>query len=160
MVVRIKTEAGIVENEKNENSCEFDSDSLIVRADLTIKGGVKSVGPAVAQIMSIVNQMNCAEGKESEIELAVREALANAIVHGCKKDPEKSVQVSVGCDESRGMIIVVRDPGGGFDPAQIPSPIVGEQLYAEHGRGIFLINQLMDEVRYRNQGTELWMRKS
>jgi serine/threonine-protein kinase RsbW len=160
MVVGIKTEVGIVENEKSENSCEFNSDSLIVRADLTIKGGVKSVGPAVAQIMVIVNQMNCAEGKESEIELAVREALANAIVHGCKKDPEKSVQISVGCDESRGMIIVVRDPGGGFDPAQIPSPIVGEQLYAEHGRGIFLINQLMDEVRYRNKGTELWMRKS
>ena len=148
-----------MENESNQK-CEFDSDSLIVRADLTIKGGVRSVGPAVDQIMEIVKQMNCAAGKESEIELAVREALANAIVHGCKKDPDKSVQVSVSCDESKGMIIVVRDPGGGFDPEQIPSPIVGEQLYSEHGRGIFLINQLMDEVRYRNQGTELWMRKA
>jgi serine/threonine-protein kinase RsbW len=157
----IKTEAGSMENESNEKKekCEFNADSLIVRADLTITGGVKSVGPAVEQIMRIVSQMNCAAGKEYEIELAVREALANAIVHGCKKDPEKSVQISVGCDESRGMIIVVRDPGGGFDPSQIPSPIVGEQLYSEHGRGIFLINQLMDEVRYRNQGTELWMRK-
>ena len=148
-----------MENEANEK-WEFDSDSLIVRADLTIRGGVKFVGPAVEQVMGIVGQMNCGEGKETEIELAVNEALANAIVHGCENDPTKSVQVSVFCDESKGMIIVVRDPGGGFDPAQIPSPVVGEQLYSEHGRGIFLINQLMDEVRYRNEGTEIWMRKA
>ena len=148
-----------MENETNEK-WEFNSDSLIVRADLTIRGRVKSVGPAVQQIMGIVSQMKCGEGKETEIELAVNEALANAIVHGCKKDPTKSVQVSVSCDDSKGMIIVVRDPGGGFDPAQIPSPVVGERLYSEHGRGIFLINQLMDEVRYRNQGTEIWMRKA
>ncbi len=146
-------------NEANE-TWEFDCDSLIVRADLTIRGGVKFIAPAVEQVMGIVSQMNCGAGKEPEIQLAVNEALANAIVHGCKKDPTKSVQVSVGCDESKGMIIVVRDPGGGFDPAQIPSPVVGERLYSEHGRGIFLINQLMDEVRYRNQGTEIWMRKA
>ena len=48
-----------MEGEANE-SCEFDADSLIVRADLTITGGVKSVGPAVDQIMGIVGQMGCA----------------------------------------------------------------------------------------------------
>lgn len=70
----------------------------------------------------------------------LQEALANAVIHGCKEDPDKNVQVSVGCDESRGMIIVVRDPGGGFEPEEIPSPIMGEHLFSSHGRGIYLIS--------------------
>ena len=56
------------------------------------------------------------------------------------------------------MVIVVRDPGGGFDPGKIPSPIKGENVYSDHGRGIFLINRLMDDVEYRGGGTEIWMR--
>jgi serine/threonine-protein kinase RsbW len=56
------------------------------------------------------------------------------------------------------MLIVVRDPGQGFDPAQIPSPITGQQLFSSHGRGIYLINQLMDEVRFERGGTEIHMR--
>ena len=57
------------------------------------------------------------------------------------------------------MIIVVRDPGTGFDPAEIPSPLQGRRLYAESGRGIYLINELMDEVRFEEGGTEIWMVK-
>ena len=37
--------------------------------------------------------------------------------------------------------------------------MIGEQIYEDHGRGIFLINRLMDEVRFRAKGTEIWMRK-
>jgi serine/threonine-protein kinase RsbW len=146
-------------SDRSTSSCEFDQDALIVRADLTIAGDVKAISPAVKQILEIVGQMGCAAGKEFEIETAIREALANAIVHGCKKDRSKTVQISVGCDDDRGMIIVVRDPGAGFDPAQLPNPIAGERLYEEHGRGIYLINQLMDEVRFRSGGAEIWMRK-
>ena len=65
--------------------------------------------------------MQCATGKEYEIETAVREALANAIRHGCAGDPDKKVQVCVACDEERGMLIVVRDPGPGFDPRACPA---------------------------------------
>ena len=53
---------------------------------------------------------------------------------------------------------VVRDPGPGFDPASIPSPIMGENIYATHGRGIFLINQLVDEVQFERNGAEIHMR--
>ena len=84
--------------------------------------------------------------------------MTNAIVHGCQKDSKKSVQCCVACDEKQGILIVVRDPGPGFDPASIPSPIVGENLYATHGRGIFLINQIADEVRFERGGTEIHMR--
>ena len=103
--------------------------------------------------------MGCAKGKELEIETAMREALANAVTHGCREDPDKQVEFVVACDDNRGMLIVVRDPGKGFDPAEIPSPIVGKCLFEEHGRGIYLINQLMDEVRFEQGGTEIYMRK-
>jgi serine/threonine-protein kinase RsbW len=57
------------------------------------------------------------------------------------------------------MLIVVRDPGKGFDPGKIPSPIVGENVFANQGRGIYLINQLMDEVKFLKNGTEIHMIK-
>ena len=41
----------------------------------------------------------------------------------------------------------------------MPSPVVGENLYADGGRGIFLINQLMDSVEFGRGGTEITMRK-
>ena len=62
-------------------------------------------------------------------------------------------------DEPRGILIVVRDPGTGFAPEAIPRCTVGENLYSNHGRGIFLINQLMDEVEFRKNGTEIHMVK-
>jgi len=127
--------------------------------EITISARVRDISPAVDRIMKVVAQMECSQGKEFEIRTGLQEALANAVVHGCGEDPDKKVQVCVGCDEARGMIIVVRDPGEGFDPQELPSPLVGQHLYSEHGRGIYLINQLMDEVRFERGGTEIWMRK-
>jgi serine/threonine-protein kinase RsbW len=91
--------------------------------------------------------------------LALQEALANAIVRGCGNDPSKNVEFCVACDESRGLSIVVRDPGPGFGPASIPNPTMGENVFSEHGRGIFLVNQLMDEAHFERGGTEIHMRK-
>jgi serine/threonine-protein kinase RsbW len=140
--------------------CEFETEKLIMRIDITIPGDVKAIDPVVERIMEAVREMRCAEGTEPHIELVLHEALANAVVHGCQEDPGKKVQISVGCDEDRGMIIVVRDPGGGFQPKELPSPVGGERLFSTHGRGIYLINQLMDEVHFQRGGTEIWMRKS
>ena len=65
----------------------------------------------------------------------------------------------VGIDQSRGMLIIVRNPGEGFDPTSIANPTMGQNIYSTQGRGIFLINQLMDEVRFEKGGTEIYMRK-
>jgi serine/threonine-protein kinase RsbW len=141
-------------------SCEFNSKDLLLRLDVVIAAEVSAIGPVVERVMEIAREMHCSEGKEFEVEMALREALANAIVHGAKHNPEKHVQLCVGCDETRGMLIVVRDPGAGFEPQSVPSPVVGQNVYSEHGRGIFLINQLMDEVRFERGGTEIHMKKS
>src|SRR5271165_835896 len=126
---------------------------------VTLAADRKSVDPVVAQIMESVRQMKNVDGKEDAIELALQEALANAVVHGAKEDPSKIVECLVACDEQRGILIIVRDPGPGFDPQAIPSCTMGENLYSNHGRGIFLINQLMDEVQFHKNGTEIRMVK-
>jgi len=138
---------------------DFDPDRLVTRLDLTLAGTPREIGAVVERVMDLVRSIGCAAGKEFEVETALREALANAVLHGCQADPEKQVEVIVGCDDAKRMLIVVRDPGRGFDPATIPSPIVGENVYSSHGRGIFLINQLMDEVRFMRGGTEIHMVK-
>ena len=98
-------------------------------------------------------------GHEFEIQLALEEALANAIRHGCQGDPTKSVQCCVTYQDGGEVLIVVRDPGPGFDVTRVPNPLEGTNLLESHGRGIFLINQLMDEVRFADGGRELQMRK-
>jgi len=139
--------------------CEFVAQDLVLRLDMTMRGDVSEVGPAVERIMGVISEMSCAPGSHFEIELAVTEALANAVEHGCQHDRGKTIEVCVECDRKRGVLIIVRDPGDGFDPTALPSPLHGERVYSEGGRGVFLINQLMDEVRYEKGGTEIWMRK-
>jgi serine/threonine-protein kinase RsbW len=139
--------------------CDFIPEDLHTRVRTRVAGRLDALSPAVEQVMAEVRAMECSAGKEFEIETALREALSNAIRHGCGNDPTKTVEVCVACDESRGMIIVVRDPGPGFDPAALPSPTHGLNLYRHHGRGIYLINQLMDEVSFDRGGTEIRMLK-
>jgi serine/threonine-protein kinase RsbW len=91
------------------------------------------------------------------IELALREALANGIRHGCNGDPSKHVECSVTC-ESEDLTIVVRDQGEGFDLSAVPDPIDEANLMRTSGRGVFLIRQLMDEVAYENGGSAVRMR--
>jgi serine/threonine-protein kinase RsbW len=137
----------------------FDPEKLSLRVRVTLAADRKSVDPVVAQVMRVVRDTKCIDGKEDAIELALQEALANAVIHGAKEDPSKVVECVVACDEQRGVLIIVRDPGPGFDPKTIPSCTMGENLYSNHGRGIFLINQLMDEVEFHKNGTEIHMVK-
>jgi len=139
--------------------CDFHPEDLHTRLRVRVPGRLDAITPAVDRLMVEVHAMECSKGKEFEIETALREALANAIRHGCANDGTKSVEVCVACEDSTGMLIVVRDPGPGFDPGAIPSPTVGQNVYRHHGRGIYLINQLMDEVSFEKGGTEIRMRK-
>jgi anti-sigma regulatory factor (Ser/Thr protein kinase) len=95
---------------------DFDPDKLKLQVRIKLAADRKSIDPVVLQVMETIRQVNCVDGKEDAIELALHEALANAVVHGAKEDPSKVVECLVACDEERGIIIIVRDPGTGFDP--------------------------------------------
>jgi serine/threonine-protein kinase RsbW len=143
----------------SDSNSSFESDKLILKLSIQMSADHNAVDSVVQSIMEVVAEMECAGEKETAIELALTEALANAVVHGAKADPSKIIECDVACDENHRMLIVVRDPGEGFDPSSIPNPVMGENLYSNHGRGIYLINQLMDEVKYLKNGTEIQMIK-
>jgi serine/threonine-protein kinase RsbW len=137
----------------------FNESGLVVRVVHKMAADVSLISPVVEEVIRVAKELGCAEGHEFEIDLALREALANAIRHGGANDPSKEIECCIACDRDRGMLIVVRDPGPGFDPATLPSPVLGENVFSTHGRGIYLINQLMDEVRFEKGGTEIHMVK-
>lgn len=130
------------------------------KLDVTISADLNAISGVVDGVMQIAREMKCTQGNEFQIELALREALANAIVHGCKNDASKKVECCVACTESSDVVILVRDPGEGFIPSALPNPLAAENLHSTHGRGIYLINQLMDEVSFERNGAEIRMRKA
>lgn len=140
-------------------SCDREAGKIDLKLSVTLAGDRDAVDPVVRSVMNVVRELKCAPGHEDDIELALTEALANAVVHGAKSDPSKIIECDVACDEQRGILIIVRDPGPGFDPAKIPDPCHGDNIYENHGRGIYLINQLMDEVQFHKNGTEIHMLK-
>ena len=137
----------------------FDPAKLELKLSVTLSADRNAVDQVVRSVMNVVRDNRCSPGREDDVELALAEALANAVVHGAKGDPSKTVECDVACNQEGAILIVVRDPGPGFDPSQIADPCAGENIYSHHGRGIFLINQLMDEVRFHKNGTEIHMIK-
>jgi serine/threonine-protein kinase RsbW len=69
------------------------------------------------------------------------------------------LQCCVTIDDGGEVVIVVRDPGKGFDPSGVPDPLAPENVLKPSGRGVYLINQLMDEVSFTDGGREVQMRK-
>jgi len=138
---------------------DFDPDKLDLILRVTLSADRNAVDPVVQEVMAVVREMKVVDGKEDAVELSLQEALANAVIHGAKEDPTKTVECLVSRDEERGILIIVRDPGKGFTPEAIPGCTLGENVYSNHGRGIFLINQLMDKVEFRKNGTEIHMIK-
>jgi serine/threonine-protein kinase RsbW len=85
--------------------------------------------------------------------------LVNAIVHGNHEDPAKQVCVRCRCGTDE-VSIVVKDEGKGFDPDEVPNPTAPENIQSTHGRGIYLMKNLMDEVRFEQGGAVVYLRKS
>jgi len=93
--------------------------------------------------------------------IAIREAVANAIKHGNRLDPEKQVQVELAIADDEAIIRVV-DEGEGFDVQAVDDPLAPENLLKPNGRGIFYMKNFMDEIEYSTQpqgGTVVTLRK-
>jgi len=109
--------------------------------------------------MLLFRKCGCVSESESEVEIALREALANAIIHGNHENPGKHVHVRCRCETSE-ISIAVKDEGRGFDVDKIADPTAPENNGSIHGRGIYLMKALMDEVRFEDGGVAVHMRKS
>jgi len=95
------------------------------------------------------------------VDVAVREAVANAIKHGNAQDPAKQVHVDL-FTEGDDLVVRVEDEGTGFDPAQLQDPLAPENLLRPNGRGIFYMKSFMDDIQYGLRpggGTVVTLRK-
>lgn len=127
--------------------------------NIVIPADPEAMGKVTAGLKEILTGKHWPEEEVMEVDLAVQEALANAIRHGCKNDKTKLVQCCVTFDATGELVIVVRDPGPGFDMAAVPNPLEGDNVFRGSGRGVFLINQLMDTAEFTEGGRKVLMRK-
>ena len=90
--------------------------------------------------------------------LALEEAIVNAIKHGNRMDPSKSVRVSCEADSSRA-VVIIEDEGSGFAPTDVPDPTAEENLEKPGGRGIMLMKAFMTHVEYNQKGNRVRLEK-
>ncbi len=128
------------------------------KLDIAFPAQVDRIAGVVEKVVALARQLHGETDKEQELALALTEALANAIKHGSKNDPSLKVQCQV-LTLGSAMTIIVRDSGPGFDPASVANPMESAGLTADHGRGLFMIRQLVDEVRFERNGAEIRMTK-
>mgnify|MGYP001284741383 FL=1 len=83
--------------------------------------------------------------------IAMTEGVNNAIVHGNKLDPDKSVTVVCAVDD-KNLVFRISDEGPGFDFDNLPDPTAPENIEKPHGRGVFLMRHLADECVFEDDG--------
>ena len=110
------------------------------------------ISPLVDWLMGLIAGSRCVGGKEDFVERALRETLSNAMLHGNRADARKLVHVRCCRESGKGVSIVVRDQGQGFDPNRVPDPLAFNNLNSEHGRGLHLMKLAMDEVSFERSG--------
>ncbi len=116
-------------------------------------------GHAVIEQLTQALQSHGWDGRDLfHIHMAVEEAVVNAIEHGNKRHPEKSVHIDFRVSEDL-VEMEITDQGEGFDPSTLPDPTDDELLEVPRGRGVHLIRQLMSDIQYNEKGNSLLMRK-
>ena len=130
-----------------------------IQMDLALPSEVAAISPFVDKLMFLIKKCRCAPGNETDIEIALREALENAVIHGNHQDPRKHVFVSWRCQAGVEVSIMVRDEGQGFDSNALPDPTAPGAIESSHGRGIYLMKALMDDVHFEDGGAIVHMRK-
>ena len=131
----------------------------LLEIDAWIPSEISAISPLVERLMRLIEGSHCITGEEPAVELALREALNNAVVHGNGLDARKLVHVRCRCKVGEGISLIVSDQGQGFDPRAIPDPLTVENLEADHGRGIHIMKLLMDEVSFEQRGIDVHMFK-
>jgi serine/threonine-protein kinase RsbW len=130
-----------------------------IALERSLPSEVTAISPFVDKIMVLLRKCGCVPKGVSDVEIALREALANAIIHGNHEDPRKHVHVTCRCQPDE-VSIAVKDEGQGFDINEVPDPTGPENIGSVHGRGIYLMKALMDEVRFEEDGVVVHMRRS
>jgi CheY-like chemotaxis protein len=95
---------------------------------------------------------------DNNLKLALVEAVTNAMEHGNRWTEARKVEVTCRARRDR-LEVVVRDQGPGFDYQNLGDPTEEDNLLCERGRGVFLMQAIMDEVSFQPPGNQVTLRK-
>jgi len=129
---------------------------------INLKSDLHALPSALSKILDFLSiEANLSDEQLLEYKLIISELIINAIIHGNKKDPTKSVKVRVGVYGRRVSYIVVEDEGNGFEMEKVSqkySPFDFqdeiEDLY-EYGRGLMLVSSLCERVKQNDRGNKV-----
>jgi serine/threonine-protein kinase RsbW len=128
------------------------------KIEFEIPSAISLMHSILDYLMKRVEKVGVVNAENSNLFVALDEAFVNAVKHGNKFDAEKNVRITaeVSPTEAR---FTVEDEGEGFDVNSIPDPLDPENLFKTSGRGVLLIHNIMDEVKYNERGNRLEMIK-
>jgi len=115
--------------------------------ELSLPSRIETVATAAAAVADFVTRSGVSEDAAFGIDMAVREAVTNAVVHGNSQDEQKVVDIILKSLPDA-VEISVHDQGAGFNPNEVPDPTAEENLLKTSGRGIFFMRSFMDEVHW------------
>ena len=123
---------------------------------LKIQSHLQEIAKVENMLESLKVQYDISDELYANILLAAVEAVTNAIEHGNNLDAQKWVAIEV-LKTNTSLQVTISDEGGGFNPGKLPDPTREEFLEKPGGRGVFLIQQLADEVLYKKDGSTVEM---
>jgi len=139
-------------------SSEKPSRSSILEIDSWMPSRIEAISPLVDRLMLLIEGSRCISGEERDVELALREALANAVAHGNDKGQIK-VHIRCCCGTGNEVSIIVTDQGKKFDFGNITGDSGTSEPSGEHNQEIQLMKAYMDDVYFERGGSEVHMHK-
>ncbi len=121
---------------------------------VVIESDIKNISLIEKLIDDISSQYELHSDVYGKLLLAVVEGVNNAIVHGNKLNLDKKVELEYHISEDSAEFIIT-DEGEGFDYNDVPDPTLPENVEKTHGRGIFLMNHLADDIEFENNGSKV-----
>lgn len=119
----------------------------VEKKEIIIPSKIEAVDKAVTEATDFASASGFGEAELFAIDMAVREAVANAVKHGNRLDETKAVEISFS-NLSKGFEVTIRDFGNGFNVESVPDPTNPENILKANGRGILFMRNFMEEVEW------------
>ncbi|MBO6577352.1 MAG: ATP-binding protein [Rhodothermales bacterium] len=124
---------------------------------LVLETDLEHMDRVVEETEQFLVPLDLDEEQAYNIVLLTTEAVTNAMEHGNGMDADKKVHIHYEATATH-VQVTVQDEGTGFEKSEVPDPLAKKNLLATGGRGIFLMEELADDIRYEDDGRRVIMR--
>lgn len=115
--------------------------------ELILPSRIETIAEAANTAADVARRLHLSDEAAFGLDMAVREAVTNAVLHGNKQDESKMVEITFK-ETGAELVVTVRDRGQGFDPLAIPDPTAEQNLLKTSGRGVLFMRTFMDTVEW------------